>query len=87
MRFYSVAASKKLPSVCSTDHGGDERRIGHMLLIGRTKNNRDTSMRPTDTARRKQANQIGVGIGVEKCTVGSAISVLSSASAPLPCRR
>jgi hypothetical protein len=54
-------------------------------LRGRIKNNRDTSIRPSYSARHKQANRTGEDIGAEKCRAGSAMSVLSGAK-PLPCR-
>ena len=46
-------------------------------LRGRTKNNRDTSIRPTYSARHKQANQTAGDIGAEKCR----------GAAPYPCCR
>jgi hypothetical protein len=61
------------------------RRIAGPTAL-RTKNSLDTSIPPTTyNEGHKQANQTAGGIGTDRCRVGSAISALWSANAPLRC--
>jgi hypothetical protein len=62
----------------------NSQRKARIIRRGRAKNNLDTSTPPTTyNEGHKQANRTVGGIGTDRCRVGSAISALRSANAPL----